>query len=108
MTHNLYAAFNARDLTALLPLLHPDVEWPNGWEGGYLHGPGQVRDYWLRQWAAIDPRVTPTLIEPLPDGRVRVTVHQVVRDLGGALLSDTVVIHLYLLEGGLIKRMEIS
>jgi len=27
-----YAAFNARDIEAVLAVLHPDVDWPNGWE----------------------------------------------------------------------------
>ena len=33
-----YEAFNARDIDALLSLMHPDVHWPNGWEGGYVEG----------------------------------------------------------------------
>ena len=28
---DLYAAFNARDLDALLPALADDVDWPNAW-----------------------------------------------------------------------------
>jgi hypothetical protein len=29
-----YEAFNARDIEAALALVHPEVDWPNGIEGG--------------------------------------------------------------------------
>jgi len=29
-----YKAFNARDIEAAVELMHPDVDWPNAWEGG--------------------------------------------------------------------------
>jgi ketosteroid isomerase-like protein len=44
-----YAAFNARNIDAVLAAMHPDVDWPNGWEGGRVRGHDQVRDYWTRQ-----------------------------------------------------------
>jgi hypothetical protein len=34
----LYDAFNARDLDAALAAMHPEVDWPNGWEGGRVFG----------------------------------------------------------------------
>ena len=86
-----YDAFNARDIDAALALLHPEVEWPNGMEGGYVHGHAEVRDYWTRQWTLIDPRVTPERLSTAADGRTVVDVHQVVRDLDGNVLSDRMV-----------------
>ena len=56
----LYAAFNSRDTDTLLGQMHPDVDWPNGWEGGRVHGREAVREYWTRQWDEVDSRVTPT------------------------------------------------
>jgi len=44
-----YAAFNERNIDTVLSLMHPDVHWPNGWEGGYVTGHKQVREYWTRQ-----------------------------------------------------------
>ena len=44
----------AEQLTAIYA---PDVDWPNAWEGGRLRVPEAVREYWTRQWAAIDPSV---------------------------------------------------
>ncbi|HEU4328715.1 MAG TPA: nuclear transport factor 2 family protein [Roseiflexaceae bacterium] len=105
--HRIYAAFNARDLDTLLAAMHPEIVWPNGMEGGYLHGQTAVRDYWTRQWAQIDPRVEPQHIAAEPDGSLRVTVHQVVRDLTGTILVDQQITHVYMVEGGLIHRMEI-
>jgi len=45
----LYAAFNARDIDAVLAAMTEDVDWPNAWEGGRLSGRAAVRNYWTRQ-----------------------------------------------------------
>ena len=102
-----YNAFNARDLDAVLAFMHPDVDWPNGWEGGRIHGHEGVRDYWTRQWASINPHVEPVSIVPDELGRAVVKVHATVRDLTGGVLSEGIVEHIYSIEGGLIKSMEI-
>jgi ketosteroid isomerase-like protein len=102
-----YAAFNARDLATVLATLAPDVAWPNVWEGGWLYGRGAVGEYWQRQWAVLDPTVEPRGFGREPDGRIVVTVHQVVRDRAGHLLADTMVEHVYELRGGLVQRMEV-
>jgi hypothetical protein len=103
----LYRAFNERDIESALAGMAPDVEWPNGWEGGHVHGHEGVRDYWTRQWAAIDPHVEPVEISVEPDGRVAVLVDQVVRDLCGAVMASGRVVHAYRLSGGLVTGMEI-
>src|SRR5690349_16835021 len=102
-----YAAFNARDIDAVLVVLHPDVDWPNAWEGGRLQGLDAVRAYWTRQFAAIDGRVEPRGFSLAPDGRIVVDVHQVVRDPQGTLLADTMVQHVYRLKDGLVTHMEV-
>jgi len=103
-----YREFNARRIDAVLALMHPDVVWPNGMEGGYVHGHDAVRAYWMRQWGIVGPHVDPVKIEPDAQGRVVVEVHQVVRDLEGKLLLDTTVHHAYTIRAGLIERMEIE
>ncbi len=103
-----YRDFNARHIDAVLARMQADVAWPNGWEGGYVHGHEQVRDYWTRQWAVLDPHVDPVEIRTEADGRVKVIVHQVVHDREGNLLADTMVRHVYSLRDGLIERMEIE
>lgn len=103
----VYRAFNARDIDAVLARLHPDVDWPNGMEGGRVRGHAGVRDYWTRQWTLIDPQVEPTGFRRDDAGRVVVDVHQVVRDRAGTLLSDQTVKHVYAIEQGLIRRMDI-
>lgn len=102
-----YAAFNARDIDGALAAMHPDVDWPNGLEGGRVRGHDAVREYWTRQWSLIDPRVEPLGFATEPDGRTAVDVRQVVRDLSGALLKAELVQHVYRIEGGLIRSMEI-
>jgi ketosteroid isomerase-like protein len=102
-----YQAFNARDIDGALATMQPDVEWPNGMEGGTVHGHAGVRQYWTRQWAMINPHVEPMTFDVDEAGKVLVGVHQVVRDLSGNVLLDRMVEHLYLLEGELIRSMEI-
>ncbi|MEX2237630.1 MAG: nuclear transport factor 2 family protein [Dehalococcoidia bacterium] len=102
-----YAAFNARDLDTALSMMHPDVDWPNGLEGGREHGRDAVRAYWTRQFTLIDPQVEPVSFRKEPDGRVAVEVHQVVRDLGGAVLADQTVKHVWTIRAGLVEHMEI-
>ena len=46
----VYERFNARDIDGVLACLHPDVQWANGQDGGYVRGHDGVRRYWTRQW----------------------------------------------------------
>jgi ketosteroid isomerase-like protein len=102
-----YKHFNARDIDAVLHLMHHDVDWPNLMENCRAHGHVEVRDYWTRQWAIFDPHVEPTDFISEPDGRIAVHVHQVVHDLTGKLLADQMVQHVYLVQDGLIRSMEV-
>jgi hypothetical protein len=104
----LYQAFNAREIDAVLAHLAADVAWPNAWEGGRVRGHDEVRDYWTRQWRAIDPTVVPYGFAWRPDGTVAVDVRQVVRGRDGQLVADTRVVHVYRLRDGLIARMEVE
>jgi ketosteroid isomerase-like protein len=107
LLEHAYAAFNARDIDGALAGMHPDVDWPNGWEGGVIRGHDAVRDYWTRQWEVIDPTVQPVAFHLAEDGRIAVAVRQIVRDRTGRLLSDSVVQHVYRIENGLVRSMEI-
>jgi ketosteroid isomerase-like protein len=103
-----YDAFNARDIEAVITLMHPDVDWPNAMEGTRLHGHAEVRDYWTRQFTMIDSRVEPQRFAADADGHVVVDVHQIVCDPGGDLISDGTVQHVYTIREGLITRMDVK
>jgi hypothetical protein len=103
----IYTRFNARDMEAVLAGMHEDVMWANGMEGGHVHGRDEVRKYWTRQWAAVDPHVEPVAFARGSAGEWAVEVHQVVRDLNGNILMDQTVGHLFRIENGLIKRFDI-
>jgi len=103
----VYEKFNARDIDAVLPAMHPEVDWPNGMEGGRVHGHSGVRKYWERQWTIIDPNVEPIRFADDEAGRTVIDVHQVVRDLTGRILVDQIVQHVYSIQNGLIERMDI-
>ena len=106
--HELYDAFNGRDLDKALAGMHPDVDWPNMIDGGREHGHAAVKAYWQRQFETTDPRVEPERVRPLGDDEVVVDVHQVVRDRTGKVLSDGMVEHVYVLRDGLVERMDVS
>ena len=107
LLRDLYAAFNARDVDAVLAHVHPDVDWPNAFEGGRVHGREAVREYWSRQFEQIDPRVEPEQVTATDDGRVAVEVHQVVRDRDGAIVAEGRVTHIYSIRDGLVVRMDV-
>lgn len=102
-----YEAFNARDIDAALATMTADVAWPRAFKGGFVEGPEAVRAYWTEQWNEISPRVEPVAFHPEEDGRILVEVHQVVRDLTGAMLADEHVGHRFSLAQGLIQKMEV-
>ena len=103
----VYDRFNARDMETVLAAMHEDVIWANGMEGGHVRGRDEVRKYWTRQWAMMDPHVEPVEFSRGPGGEVVVEVHQVVRDLNGNLLADKMVGHVFRIEEGLVKRFDI-
>lgn len=104
----LYVAFNARDVDRVLGAMTDDVDWPNAWEGGRLHGKQAVREYWTRQWAEIDPSVEPVSFTRRPDGRVAVEVQQVVRAPDRTVVNESRVTHVYTLRGGLVSGMDVE
>jgi ketosteroid isomerase-like protein len=101
-------AFNARDVDACLAAMTTDVDWANGWEGGRVVGRDAVRDYWRRQWAAIDSTAEPTAVTERPDGTIEVTVHLVARDQDGNVVMDDHGRHVYDFRGDLVRRMTIE
>jgi ketosteroid isomerase-like protein len=107
MLRRVYAAFNRRDIETVLGVMHSNVDWPNGMEGGRVLGTAAVRDYWTRQFGVLDPRVEPQSFTTEADGRIAVDVHQVVHDKAGKLLADRMVQHVYQIREGLIQSMEI-
>ena len=104
-----YRAFNDRDIEAVVRLMHPEVDWPNAWEGGRVVGRDAVRDYWTRQFAEISSNVEPESFTEEPDGAITVDVHQVVHEANsGDLLTDSRVRHRYWFDdAGLVTRMEV-
>jgi len=102
-----YRAFNARDIDAVLATFHADVDWPNALDGNRVHGHQGVRDYWTRQWTMLSPQVDPVSFHSADGNQTIVLVHQVVRALGGSVLVDQMVQHVYTIEDGLVRRMDI-
>ena len=102
-----YAAFNARDIDAALATMTPHVAWPMAFKGSFVRGHQEVRAYWTQQWSEIDPHVEPVSFHSEGAGGILVEVHQVVRDLAGAVLVEEHVGHRFAIEDGLIRAMEV-
>lgn len=103
-----YAAFNARDIPTVLATLHPQVRWARAWEGDHATGHDEVQAYWTRQWQELNPHVEPVRIEERPDGRLEVTVQQLVKDLQGQVVFEGLVKHVYTVQDGLLRQMDIE
>ena len=108
LIYKAYAGFNARDIEAALTTMHTDGEWPKAFEGGYVKGHDEIKAYWTRQWAEIDPNVEPVLINKRDDESLEVAVHQIVKDLQGNVTFEGMVKHVYTLQDGLLRRMDIE
>ncbi len=104
----LYAAFNDRDLDRVLAATTPDVDWPNGGEGGRLHGHAELRAYWERQWRQVRARLTPLSLARQDDATVVVRVRQTFRDPTGSVLLRETVRHTFTFDGDLVARMDAS
>lgn len=103
-----YSAFNARDIDTALSTMHTDIQWPKAFEGGYVTGHSEIREYWTRQWAEINPIVQPVGFSERPDGTLEITVHQLVKDLADTTIFDGTVKHIYTLHDGLLRRMDVA
>jgi hypothetical protein len=102
------SAFNRRDINSALALMSENVSWPKASEGGRVVGKEEIRAYWTRQWKEFDPHVEPLELIDREGGITEVKVHQLVKSLGGDVLSDSEVWHVYTIANGLIERMDLK
>ncbi len=105
---NLYEAFNKGEIETIISVMHPDVKWANGVEGGFVYGRDAVREYWTNQYKVIQVQLETLKFETDENNRNVVTVHQIVRDLQGNLLADTTIQQIFTIENGSIGLYEIG
>ena len=103
-----YSAFNQRNIDGALALMSENVSWPRASEGGRAVGKEEIRAYWTRQWQEFDPHVEPLEVIDREGGKTEVRVHQLVKNIGGEVLSDSEVWHVYTIANGLIERMDVE
>ncbi|HUA92861.1 MAG TPA: nuclear transport factor 2 family protein [Terracidiphilus sp.] len=103
-----YSAFNRRDIDGALALMTEYVSWPKASEGGSVIGKEEIRAYWTRQWREFDGRVEPLSIIEEEGGKIRVRVHQLVKNPQGDVLWDGEVLHVFTVNNGLIAAMELG
>ena len=108
MIAQAYSAFNRRDIDSALALMSENVSWPKASEGGRVVGKEEIRSYWTRQWKEFDPHVEPLEVIDQEGAIAEVKVHQLVKSLGGEVLSDSEVWHVYTIANGLIERMDLK
>lgn len=105
---NLYDAFNKREIETIIAVMHPDVKWANGLEGGFVYGRDAVREYWTEQLKNIQPELEALAFERDANGREVVTTHQIIKDLQGNVLVDSTIHQIFTIEDGLISLYEIE
>ncbi|QFS52332.1 nuclear transport factor 2 family protein [Nostoc sphaeroides] len=105
---NLYEAFNKGEIETIISVMHPDVKWANGVEGGFVYGRDAVREYWTNQYKVIQVQLETLKFETDKNNRNVVTVHQIVRDLQGNLLADATIEQIFTIENSLISLYEIG
>lgn len=105
---HIYSAFNQRDIDGKLAFMSDSVSRPKASEGGRMVGKEEIRAYWSRQWKEFDPHVDPLEVIDQGAGRTHVRVHQLVKSLGGDVLSDSEVWHIHTIADGLIERMDLG
>jgi len=103
-----YSAFNQRNVDGALALMSENVSWPKASDGGRVVGKAEIRAYWTRQWQEFDPHVEPIKVIDREGGKTEVKVRQLVKSLGGDVLSDSEVWHVYTIANGLIERMDLK
>jgi len=103
-----YSAFNQRNVDGALALMSENVSWPKASEGGRAVGKEEIRAYWTRQWKEFDPHVEPIELIDGEGGKTSVKVHQLVKSLGGDVLSESEVWHVHTIANGLIERMDLK
>lgn len=111
----MYDCFNTRDIDGVLAALADDVAWANGMDGGHVHGHKAVRDYWIRQWALVSPRVEPIAFQQMEDNAIAVEVIQSLFDLDGQPLGGQVrglenktVRHIFRMNDGKVTGFDIQ
>jgi hypothetical protein len=103
-----YDAFNRQDADRAVAALHPEVEWADG-EGGFVHGPSEVRDHWQQQWKAANPTIEPLRFSRgAGETQITVDIRLTVRDKGDNVVSNHTMQNIFVLERGLIRRMHIK
>jgi hypothetical protein len=88
--------------------MQQNVQWSKAWEGVYISGQDEIKEYWTRQWKEINPHVEPVELSERQNGSLEVEVHQKVKDLQGNSMFDGKVKQIYTFEDGLINTMDIE
>jgi ketosteroid isomerase-like protein len=101
----LYKAIDAKNVDAVVALLHPDVDFPDQLnEDKRLHGLAEVRSYYERAFSLIAGENTLTAFHARPDGTAEVRIHHHVTSLD--LWHDGPVDYSFSFRDGLIARLD--
>lgn len=101
-----YACFNAKDISGVLDLCVPDVEFPDVVNHTVLRGRAAIEGSFLHQFSAIDHHVSVSEVVEMGDHVMVVAHHQVYLPDGGPLGPGMSAVHRYSFQGNLIARME--
>jgi ketosteroid isomerase-like protein len=108
LVRRAYRAFNDRDIEAAVALMHPEVSWPDATTGEIIRGSHALRWHWRTVFGHMHPILELDDLRERSDGLLEAVVRHILRDPDGTVLQDDRLVHLFTIEDGLIKRVEIS
>ncbi len=101
-----YKALDAKDVDAVMALVHPDADLPDQLDGARLQGAAAIRAYYQRAFGMIIAESTPVTFQDGPDDSLDVRVHHHVTSLEGGLWADEPSDYRFLFRDGLIARCD--
>ena len=101
-----YKSYNEGDLEGLLRVMCEDVNFMNALTGGRIKGHAEMREFWALQQTSLEVQTEPIRIYEEADGKTVVLVREVMREVGGALLLDQEMEHVFTFRDGLVERMD--
>jgi hypothetical protein len=103
-----YEAFNSQDIKSAITTFHENIEFQKEFNGNYLKNQNQIIEHWTNGWKEFSVKDKPINIIERTDNKFEVTVHQIVKDKQGKILSDGILKHIFTIQDNLLLRLDIE
>jgi ketosteroid isomerase-like protein len=108
LTTTLHDAVERCDIEGVMSVFHPEARMPDGLEHVELVGLDAIRDYYLRQFAAIRTSASVIALKAVDQHRFETVIHVRVRGIGGGLWWEGPLPAVYQTRDGRIIQLRIG